>query len=242
MQQQQRVHVAKGDGAVRFCSMFVSAGRSEHVCVTFNPFSAQAPPGLSPQTVRREQWKLDTVVGPFIVETLARKFCVEWARIPCTDVTQRRIYGVKLARQVGLEAWQIPQAKEAPAAAPPPPPPAVQQPLPNNNLRRHVLVSSARAARARQMFAAMQAMGKADGALPAASVRSTAPVIHTSRPQRSAPPRRRLHQHQRMRARGSGALMSSWSARVHQQQQQRPMTPFQKEEGMREGTDAMILG
>lgn len=92
--------------SLRFCCMYLSSdsARRHHLCVTFNPWDSTGAPGLSPQAMRKGQWSLGLIVGPFVKEADARSFCIEWGRCRC-DTATRRQQGVKLANHVGLQIW-----------------------------------------------------------------------------------------------------------------------------------------
>ena len=90
--------------SLRFCCMYVASDTRHHLCVTFNPWDRTGPPGLSPQVMRKGQWTLGLIVGPFVKEADARIFCIEWGR-PRQDTKQRLEQGLKLASHVGLQIW-----------------------------------------------------------------------------------------------------------------------------------------
>ena len=54
--------------------------------------------------MRKGQWSLGLIVGPFVKEADARIFCIEWGRSLCNN-HQRQDQGIKLAGHVGLQTW-----------------------------------------------------------------------------------------------------------------------------------------
>jgi hypothetical protein len=118
------VQSLKNHNALWFSCFFASSKnkRHVHICPMDNPASVlrhettniasnqPAPPGLSWSVIRRDGWCLDTVIGPFLNRTVARKFCAEWAKSqgsgktgknhrpaqPLT-VNQRRQFGIRMA-------------------------------------------------------------------------------------------------------------------------------------------------
>ena len=96
--------------AVMFSCLFVTRNqRRVHICRMNNPLGKDAvPPGLSAKLMRRDGWRLDTVVGPFPLESQVRAFSVAWGQVKCRHLAERREFGIRLARRVGkgqLGVW-----------------------------------------------------------------------------------------------------------------------------------------
>lgn len=125
---------AANNDSLWFACMFVSGnGERVHICPVMNPASILSPsasssngddgdddtqsprknrkrgrpvPGLTWTLIRREGWSVDSVIGGFAQQALARKFCVEWGSAPCRSVAQRRNFGIQLAKQLKvLQVW-----------------------------------------------------------------------------------------------------------------------------------------
>lgn len=93
---------------VRFCCMYVpktpGAGCGAHICVMFNPNDPNGPPVARDHGAKRTEWALDTAVGPFVRNTDAKAFCIEWSRYR-HNIDDRRMFGITLAHRLGLGIW-----------------------------------------------------------------------------------------------------------------------------------------
>lgn len=87
---------------IMFSCLFVTQRKDRiHICRMNNPtIKHTTPPGLTPTLVRRHGWHLDTVVGPFAKEHLARAFSIAWGQARCTSLAERREFGRRLAHRI----------------------------------------------------------------------------------------------------------------------------------------------
>lgn len=129
--------MSNGEGThLCFSCMYVLGGSRAHICVTYDPYDREGPPGLEwgswasppdPSSPRADEADLDmlvvedanrvplheptppvdTVVGPFVRQEDARKFCIEWGK-GLRSLDDRRQFGISLAQRLGLRVWHTP--------------------------------------------------------------------------------------------------------------------------------------